>query len=175
MSGVRADLRHALRVTTAAHARARKLELEVVRLVAGLAGDAAVKIRVGVRLLVARAALARYGGRLPRGMCVVAPRARAARVLRMRRLEVLVTVRTCRARSRPNVVRRVAIRARVVRRDAPATEDGLVLVARRARERLLGLKVVRLVAVAARRVSSCEECGGGHDGSILRVAWDAGR
>ena len=86
MPGVRVDLAHALRVTSAAHGRARELELEAVGLVAALAGDAAMKIGVRMRFLMTRAALARDGGGSTRGMRVVASAAGAARMFRVGRL-----------------------------------------------------------------------------------------
>ena len=174
--GVRVHLGHALLVAPFARREIRERELEVVRPMAALAGDAPVKVGVRVCGAVARIALGGDGAHPPLiRMRVVAAGARAASVRRMARLDRLVTGRARSRWSRAHVVRRMAIRATVVGRNFSATDDGLLRMTRIARERFFGVELVRLMATRALGVTAREQGRRRHDGLLLGVARGARR
>lgn len=148
-----------------------RCDLEAVRGVAARACGPRMKRPFGVRLLVTAAACPRYGWLLcASGVGVVtgdaAPRPRAFRMIRVN-VPMTASARSCRAVF--DVVRLMAARAVCVRGHLRLGEHEHVCVARAARNRLLGGKLMRSVTAHAGGVTTGEQCARGHDRSSFAV------
>jgi hypothetical protein len=138
----------------------RLRQLEVVRRVAALTGDAGVKIMLGRSDLMTTAATLRE--RVFLGSCrmrFMATDACAARdALRVIRMHVRVALRAGCSRIAPHVVRRVAARAQRVRGHESRGQHHHLGVARMAIDRPLRFELVGPVATDALRVTASEQC-----------------
>jgi hypothetical protein len=151
----------------------RLRQLEVVRHVTALTGDARVKVVLGRGNLMTTAAILgdRVFFRARRVRFMTGDAGPASNALGMIRMHVRVALRTRRSGVVTHVVRGVAIRAQRVSGHESRREHHHIGVARTAVQRTLRLELVRAVAANALRVTSGEQCRYRHDGLSLAVTF----
>jgi len=171
---VQRDLLHARLVAARAGRRhVAQCELECVRLMAAGARGAAVGTAIRFSELVARRASAdlHAEGNLS-GVRIVTAHT-SARLHRVVGVNVLVTRGASCRRRRADIVRRVAVGASAVRRDASAADHVQLRVAIPARRDLLFFECVRLVTADALSMAARKQCGCRNDRLLFRVTRDA--
>lgn len=167
---------HLAGVASAACRLVRQRQHEVMRMMALLALDALVERFVRRRHLMACAALSDLRRRVRgRRVRIVAADAGARdAVLRVIRVDALVTSCAGPIRRSSDVVRHVAAGALPVGRDPSRSQDAFPLVARPALDRVGLREVVRAVAAHALAVPALEESRLGDDGLVSRMALGTG-
>lgn len=155
----------------------RQIELEMVGGMTLLANDASVKAALGGRRLMTAAARARErrGLLAPRVWVVAGEAGRPCNSLGMLRVHIPVAFGARRAGVASHIVRRMAARAKGMRRHFRLGEHDDTGMARTAGDRLLCFQLVRTMATDALRVPAREERRCGNDGLTLTVALLAAR
>jgi len=168
---VERDLLHARRVAPLARRDVAQRELETVRFVATRACGLGVCPMIGGHKLVTRCAGAnvyRFRGARRLRVRIMAAHA-VSSALWVVRVNTLVARRAGGGRGRQHIVRRVAVRAAVVRRDGASTDHVDLRVAVAARRGFFLFERMRLVTTGAGRVPADEQRRGWDDRLLLGV------